>query len=143
VRQTGTLLGRYLAIGAFVFCIDVATFAAFVDAHLILPAATSLSFGIATATHFTLNRVLNFRNFERTIVQQLGTYLIVAAICLAIQNAAVLVGVHLLLMPPLLAKIAGIAINIPIGFLGHRYLTFDRGIVARLRRHDAALGSSR
>jgi putative flippase GtrA len=141
-RQTQLLLTRYVAIGAFVFCVDIGTFQAFLRAGLILPAATSASFGIAIATHFTLNRFLNFRNFERTIVQQFGTYLVVAGLALLIQNGAVLGGVHLLGLPPLVAKIIGIAINVPLGFFGHRYLTFGRGILGTLRR-DATMDSSR
>jgi putative flippase GtrA len=143
-RRTQLLLARYICIGAFVFCVDVGTFQVFVRAGLILPAATSLSFGIATATHFTLNRFLNFRNFERTIAQQLGTYLIVAGVALLIQNAAVLGGVHFLGLPPVVAKIMGIALNLPIGFLGHRHLTFGRGIAATIRSwREATPGSFR
>ena len=141
-RRTQLLLIRYVAIGGFVFCVDVATFQALLRAGLILPAATSLSFLLAMATHFTLNRFLNFRNFERTIVQQLGTYLIVAAVALLIQNGAVLSGVYLLGWPPLLAKIAGIAINLPFSFLGHRYLTFGHGIVGTLRRRRTSVPDS-
>ena len=141
-RRTQLLLIRYVAIGGFVFCVDVATFQALLRAGWILPAATSLSFTLAIATHFTLNRFLNFRNFERTIVQQLGTYLIVAAVALLIQNGAVLSGVYLLGWPPLLAKIAGIAINVPLGFLGHRYLTFGHGIAGTLRRRRTSVPDS-
>lgn len=141
-RRTQLLLIRYVAIGGFVFCVDVATFQALLRAGLILPAATSLSFLLAMATHFTLNRFLNFRNFERTIVQQLGTYLIVAAVALLIQNGAVLSGVYFLGWPPLLAKIAGIAINLPFSFLGHRYLTFGHGIVGTLRRRRTSVPDS-
>ena len=132
-RTTQLLLARYVAIGAFVFCVDVGTFQAFFRAGLILPVATSLSFGIAISAHFTLNRFLNFRNFERTITQQFGTYVIVAGVALLIQNAAVLGGVHYLGLPPVLAKVFGIALNFPIGFFGHRYLTFGRGIAATIR----------
>ena len=35
--------------------------------------------------------------------------------------------------PPLLGKFVSIAFNVPIGFFGHRYLTFGRGISATLK----------
>ncbi len=134
-RRTQLLFIRYVAIGGFVFCIDVGTFALFARAGFWLPVATSTSYLIAICSHFTLNRFFNFRNFERTILQQAGTYVVVAAFALLIQNAAVLVGVHLFGLPPLLAKVAGIAVNVPLGFLGHRYLTFGAGIAATVRRY--------
>jgi putative flippase GtrA len=141
-RRTQSLFARYLAIGGFVFCIDVGSFQTLVKAGLFLPAATSLSFLLAVSTHFTLNRFFNFRNFDRTIVQQAGTYVVVAGLALLIQNAAVLSGVHLFGLSPIVAKIVGIAINVPIGFFGHRYLTFGRGIVATLQRRRAATPGS-
>lgn len=136
------MLARYLAIGAFVFCVDVGSFQAFVRAGLFLPVATTTSFLLATVTHFTLNRFLNFRNFERSIIQQARTYVVVAGVALLIQNAAVLTGVYVFHLLPLLSKIIGIAINIPIGFLGHRYLTFGDGIAGTLRRYRSASSGS-
>jgi len=133
------LFGRYLTIGALVFCVEIAAFGVFVKAGLVLPAATSFSFLIATSTHFTLNRFFNFRNFDRTMLQQARTYVVIAGVALIIQNAVVLAGVHLLGLTPVAAKIVGIALNIPLGFLGHRYLTFGAGIVAVVRRYQAAL----
>jgi putative flippase GtrA len=114
-----------------------------VRAGFLLPIATSASFLLAIMTHFTLNRFLNFRNFERTIVDQARTYVVVASVALVIQNAAVLTGVYLFHLVPLLAKIIGIAINLPIGFVGHRYLTFGHGIVGTLRRYRSASSSGR
>lgn len=141
--KTGWLLARYLAIGGFVFAIEIASFQAFVHAGFLLPVATSLSFLLAVSAHFTLNRFFNFRNFERTIVQQAGTYAVVAAFALFVQNAIVQVGVHVLTLSPLAAKVAGIAVNVPLGFLGHRYLTFGRGIGAALRRLYLSAGGAR
>lgn len=134
-RRTRALFLRYVTIGGFVFCIDVGSFALFVRAGFLLPIATSLSFLLAVTAHFTLNRVWNFRNFERTIVQQARTYVVVGAFALLVQNAAVLAGVRLFGLPAVVAKVIGIAINVPLGFLGHRYLTFGAGITATLRRH--------
>ena len=141
-RRTQVLFARYLAIGAFVFCVDAGSFQIFVRAGLLLPVATTTSFLLAIAAHFTLNRFLNFRNFERTIVEQARTYVMVAAAALLIQNVAVLVGVYAFHLMPLVAKVVGIAINVPIGFLGHRYLTFGDGIAGTLRRYRSASSGS-
>ena len=100
--------------------------------------ATALSYLLAVATHFTLNRFLNFRNFERSMLQQVRTYIVIAAACLGIQEAVVIGCVQLAHLPPLLAKVAGVLINIPIGFFGHRYLTFGGGIAGAIRRLRAS-----
>jgi len=36
-------------------------------------------------------------------------------------------------MTPLVGKLIAVAVNIPLGFLGHRYLTFGTGIKGALR----------
>ncbi len=140
-RQTQLLFARYLLIGGFVFCLDIGSFQVFLKSGAFrafgpysLAVVTAASYLLAVATHFTLNRFLNFRNFERTIVQQARTYVVVAALCGAIQLAVVEGGVHILGLPPLVAKILAVAINVPIGFLGHRYLTFGHGIAGAIRR---------
>jgi putative flippase GtrA len=133
-RQTQLLLARYLLIGGFVFCLDVGSFQALVRAGLFRPLATTLSFLLAVSTHFTLNRFVNFRRFERSVLDQARTYAVVAGVSLLLQIAIVEAGVRLLGLPPIVAKIIAVAINIPIGFLGHRYLTFGEGIAVAVRR---------
>jgi putative flippase GtrA len=128
---------RYVAIGGFVFLIDVGSFKLLFARGVILSIATVLSYLLAVATHFTLNRVYNFRNFERSVLQQARTYAVVAGFCLVVQLGVVEAGVRLLHLDPTLAKAAGVVVNIPLGFLGHRYLTFGHGIGATIRRMRA------
>ncbi|HTA38150.1 MAG TPA: hypothetical protein VK760_03700, partial [Candidatus Acidoferrales bacterium] len=47
---------------------------------------------------------------------------------LGIVKGAVLLGV-----PPLGGKLLAIAFNLPLGFFGHRHLTFGRGIASAVR----------
>ena len=133
-RRTQLLFGRYLLIGGFVFCLDIGSFQALIKAGTFRPLATTLSYLLAIATHFTLNRFLNFRRFERSVVQQGGTYLVIAGFSLLLSIAIVEAGVRLLGLPSLAAKIIAVAVNVPVGFLGHRYLTFGAGIGVVVRR---------
>jgi putative flippase GtrA len=128
-------LARYLSIGGMVFCIDVGLFALLLHARWpLLPVAT-LSYGAGVIAHFTLNKYVNFRAHDRPVHLQASNYSIVAFACwlttLAIVKLAVAFGV-----PPLAGKLAAVAVNVPVGFLGHRNVTFGRGVFAMLfRRH--------
>jgi putative flippase GtrA len=125
-------LGRYLTIGGIVFCIDVGSFAALLRAGVPLLVTTTISYGLGISSHFTLNKYANFRAHDRPVHSQAVTYGIVAFVCwlttLGIVKGAVVLGA-----PPLAGKLIAIACNLPLGFLGHRYFTFGRGIVATLR----------
>jgi putative flippase GtrA len=135
-RRTQLLLVRYLAIGGFVFMLNLAALSWLLHVHAPYWLAFGVAFVVSLAAHFTLNRFLNFRNFERTIVQQAGTYSAVAAICFLVQ---VTVGPLALRMglPPLFALAIAVGLNVPIGFLGHRYLTFGHGIAGAIKRMRA------
>jgi putative flippase GtrA len=125
-------LARYLTIGGAVFCIDVGSFAGFLRAGIPLLVTTTLSYGLGIASHFTLNKYVNFRAHDRPVHAQAVTYGIVAFVCwlttLGIVKGAVAFGA-----PPLAGKLLAIAFNLPLGFLGHRYFTFGRGIVSTIR----------
>lgn len=130
-------LARYLSIGSFVFCVDFGLFALLLRAHWPLMLVTTTSFGVGVATHFTLNKYVNFRAHERPVHHQASTYGVVVFACWLITLGVVKVAVSFG-MPPLVGKLIAVAVNVPIGFLGHRYLTFGRGIVHafRLARDD-------
>lgn len=133
-RRTQLLFSRYILIGGFVFCLDIGSFLTLIKAGTFRPLATTLSYLLAIAAHFTLNRFLNFRRFERSVMQQAGTYLIIVGFSLTLSIAIIETGVRLLGLPPLAAKLIAVAVNFPVGFLGHRYLTFGTGIGVAVRR---------
>jgi putative flippase GtrA len=126
-------LARYLTIGGFVFAIDIGSFALLLRSRLALLLVASIAYGLGILAHFTLNKYVNFRAHHRPLADQATTYGIVAFVCwlttLAIVKLATGVGV-----PPLGAKVIAVALNIPIGFWGHRTLTFGHGIVNAVRR---------
>jgi putative flippase GtrA len=125
-------LARYLTIGGIVFCIDVGSFAGFLRVGIPLLVTTTISYLLGITSHFLLNKYVNFRAHDRPAHSQAVTYGIVAFVCwlttLGIVKGAVLLGA-----PPLGGKLLAIAFNLPLGFFGHRHLTFGRGILSTIR----------
>jgi putative flippase GtrA len=128
---------RYVAIGGFVFVLDVGSFKLMYARGVVLAVATTMSYLLAVATHFTLNRLYNFRNFNRTLWRQARTYAVVAALCWVVQLGVVESLFRILHIDATVAKAVGVIVNIPLGFIGHRYLTFGHGIGATIRRMRA------
>jgi putative flippase GtrA len=129
-------LARYLTIGGFVFVIDIGSFAGFLRLGWPLMLVATVAYGLGICTHFTLNKYVNFRAHDRPLQHQAATYGMVAFLCwlttLGIIKLAVGFGV-----PPLAGKLIAVGANLPLGFLGHRYLTFGRGISATVRHFFA------
>ncbi|HTA40255.1 MAG TPA: GtrA family protein, partial [Candidatus Acidoferrales bacterium] len=63
-------LARYLTIGGIVFCIDVGSFAALLRAGVPLLVTTTIAYGFGIASHFTLNKYVNFRAHDRPVHAQ-------------------------------------------------------------------------
>jgi putative flippase GtrA len=127
-RAASAQFVRYLIIGSTVFCIDVGSFQILVRIRVLLVAAVTISYILGITTHFTLNRYWNFRVFERSIGRQARTYFIIALSQLPITIAIVEARVHIAKLSPLEAKVLAVAVNVPLSFLAHKYLTFGAGI---------------
>ena len=118
----------YLFIGGITFCVDMGSFLVLIYLfELLRPLSSSIAFLLGLACHFSLNKYFNFKSFERVIYQQLRTYIFVVGINLLITVIVIEISCELLNIPPFYAKCAAVAVNIPIGFLGHKYLTFGEG----------------
>jgi len=133
-KETLRSLIRYLGIGGFVFLLDIATFQLSIKAGIYRPLATTIAYVLAVTAHFLLNKFFNFRNFDRSTARQLRTYLVVVIFSWLVTLLVIEVSVRWLGWLPLWAKILAIVINIPVGFLANRYLTFGAGIGATLRK---------
>ena len=118
----------YLFIGGITFCVDMGSFLVFIYLFKLLrPLSSSIAFLLGLACHFSLNKYFNFKSFERVIYQQLRTYIFVVGINLLVTVIVIEILCELLNILPFYAKCAAVAVNIPIGFLGHKYLTFGEG----------------
>lgn len=97
-------------------------------------AAVSISYAVAVALQFFLNKYYNFRAFDRMILHQAGTYVIVTVVTYALTVVIVEIGVRALHLAPLLALLLTLPVGLPVAYLGNRYLTFGPGVLAGWRR---------
>jgi len=119
---------RYVVIGSTVFCIDVGSFQWMVQSRAFLWVAVIVSYLLGVAVHFSLNKYWNFRDYQRTVVQQARTYALIAAGQMITTLGIVEAGVHLLKISPLESKILAVFINVPLFFFAHKHMTFGPGI---------------
>jgi putative flippase GtrA len=125
-------LARYVSIGGVVTGVDVGTFAILLRARWPLLAVITVAYSLGVMTHFSLNKYVNFRAHDRPVQHQAATYGVVVVTCWAM-TTAIVKGAVALGIPPLLGKLIAVAFTFPFGFLGHRHLTFGRGLTAALR----------
>ncbi len=130
-------LARYLAIGGFVFVVDVGLFWLLVNAHVFLAAAVTIAYCVAVCVHFTLNKYANFRAHDRPWYHQASTYAVVAFVCWVVTLIVVEFCFRIVGLSPLVSKVTAVAVNMPVGFVGHRFLTFGPGVVRAIRRVSA------
>jgi putative flippase GtrA len=119
--------------------VDVGTFQILLLTPMYVPLVTTLSYGVAVVAHFMLNKFFNFKNFERSTIRQFRTYLVIVVVCWLITILVIQISVSKLSLTPLQAKLIAVIINIPIGFLCHKYLTFSAGVRTKLRQLQRSL----
>jgi putative flippase GtrA len=124
----------YLAIGFTVLAIDLSVLRLLLLTDVNRDIAVSVAYFVAISAHFSLNRWCNFRNFSRSIHAQASTYLVVTTLNWLLTLGGVEAGVRFFALSPFAAKLFTIPLNLPVNFLGHRYLTFGNGILAELNR---------
>ncbi len=95
--------------------------------------ALGLSYTIAVSAQFVLNKYCNFRAFDRTVVQQAGTYVVIAALVYAVSIPIIEFSVRILHLGAMVGLLFTVPICLPIGYLGNRYLTFGPGILRSIR----------
>ena len=132
-RPALRFFAQYLCIGALVMAIDFGTFALLMRIGVTLAIALTIAYVLGVTAHFTLNRFLNFRNFDRAMHEQFRTYLAIVFVSWLVTLAVTETGFRLLGFTPMFSKLCAVAINLPIGFFGHRHLTFGPGITHTAR----------
>ena len=123
----------YVIIGALAVGVDLGALALLLRAHAAIWIAVSLAFLASVVVHFTLNKYYNFRNFDRPVAAQARTYLIIATVVWLFTLAWVEFFVRWFGLPVLLAKITVMPVNVVIGYLATRFLTFGPGIGSAVR----------
>jgi putative flippase GtrA len=123
----------YASIGGFVQVVDIGVFRTLLSARAVPELAATVAGAIAMVVHFGLNKYVNFRNHDRPVYKQAGTYLAVGCLWWVVTLTIIASLTRLFGVPPLYAKLVAVAVNFPVGYLAHRYLTFGKGITATYR----------
>ena len=123
----------YASIGGFVQVVDIGLFRTFLAARAVPELAATAAGAVAMVVHFSLNKYVNFRNHDRPVYRQAGTYLVVGFIWWVVTLTIIASLTRLFGVPPLYAKLVAVAVNFPVGYLAHRHLTFGKGITATVR----------
>ena len=119
---------RYYCVGATALFIDVCVFQTLVLLGFVPVGAAALSYGVAGTVHFLSNRIWTFKALHRTPTAQLPTYAGVVIAAWAVTVVVVGACTANLHFSPLAAKFTAIAATVPMGFFGHKYLTFGIGL---------------
>jgi len=131
--STALLALRYYCVGALALGIDVALFQGLIRASVPPVGAAAASYAMAASVHFFVNRTWSFKAFDRSAVSQARTYGFVLFVAWITTIGVVGFGTGFLHVTPLVSKAMAILVTLPMGFLGHRYLTFGGGLRAALR----------
>ena len=133
LSATVLLALKYYSVGALAVIIDVGLFQGLIRAGALPVAAAASSYAIAACAHFFLNRTWSFKAFHRSAASQATTYGFVVFVAWITTIGVVAFGTGFLHLTPILSKALALIVTLPMGFLGHRYLTFGSGLRAALR----------
>jgi putative flippase GtrA len=117
-------LGKFCAVGASGYVINLVVFAALVSAGLHYVSAAILSFGVAVTNNYVWNRVWTFRGARGAIAYQGIRFFIVALVALAVNEVLLLtfVGAGL---STLLSQALAVALATPVNFVGNKMWSFS------------------
>lgn len=124
---------RYYCIGSASLAIDVCVFQFIVLLTGAPVLAAVCSYAVAGVFHFTMNRIWTFKAFHRSAVLQVPAYGLVVATAWVITVCIVAWCTGVPHLNPLVAKFIAIGFTLPIGFFGHKYLTYGSGVIASLQ----------
>lgn len=123
----------YLGIQGIAMTVDFSVLAAALRIGVPVLVAVPFALAIALALHFLLNRHYNFRNFDRPLLRQAGTYLVLAVMMSAFAVLWVEALSQWFGVPVLIAKLLSMPITAVLGYITTRDLTFGPGIVHSIR----------
>ncbi len=122
---------NYIWIGIVGEAILFGAFALLLAAGMERIAALAVSYAVAVSAQFVFNKYCNFRAFDRTFMQQAGTYVVITGVVYLVSVAVLEMSARLFRLSPIVGLLLTIPICLPIGYLGNRYLTFGPGILLR------------
>jgi putative flippase GtrA len=119
-------LGKFCAVGAVGYLVNLAVYDALLHEHLHYLAAATCSFLVAVTSNYTWNRIWTFREHRGHLGIQGMRFFLVSLVALG-ANLAVL---HLLIayggLGKLLAQAVAIVVVTPLNFVGNKLWSFRR-----------------
>lgn len=115
----GYCISGALGVGVYILLLTACT-----HAGLASFASFTLSYVVAVSAQFMMNRHWNFRAFDRPIYIQAATYAIVTVTNYVFMIAVEEGAIHAFRATNLVAYLLSVPVNVPIGYLANRYLTF-------------------
>ena len=132
VRRTARQAVTYGLVGIVATVVDWGTFVTANHAlHLEKHWALTASFLLGAATNFLLNKTITFQNSCRRIDQQIGVYLLIALIVLALSHGCFYL-IHerwQLIASPDLSRVAVTFVMYPITFILSKVIIFNPKVI--------------
>src|SRR5579884_3296340 len=131
--ETRRTFALYVLIGALGVSFYVVALWALLHVGTPYFAAFTGAFILGVSAQFMMNRYFNFRAFQRTVHHQAGTYAVVTVLSYLTMMGVVSFAMRVFHFKPVLAYLLSVPINLPVGYLANRYLTFGDGILSAVR----------
>ena len=118
-------LVKYLFVGVAATIIDFVFLYALTEwlGFWYLLSAT-ISFILAAAANYVLNKIWTFQNKDKKIARQFMIFIGVAIVGLAINNSILYVGVEYFGLWYMFSKVLATVASLIWNFIGHKYITF-------------------
>jgi putative flippase GtrA len=117
---------RYYCIGFLAVSADVALYQSLVLAGAAPVISAIVAYGIIGSLHFLASRIWTFAAFHRPATSQVSAYVFVVACAWVATAFLVAWGVESLHESAIQAKLVAVLLTTPIGYFGHKYITFGR-----------------
>jgi putative flippase GtrA len=118
-------LAKFCVVGASGYLVNLAVFAALVDAGLHYSVAAACSFLVAVTNNYTWNRLWTFRHQRGHVAYQGLRFLVVALVALA-ANELILAALVASGLGKVVAQAIAIVLVTPINFIGNKLWSFRR-----------------
>ena len=118
-------LAKFATVGASGYVVNLAVYAALIDAGLHYNLAALCSFLVAVTNNYTWNRLWTFRGERGHIAYQGIRFLVVSVVALA-ANEVLLTALVASGVGKILAQAIAVVLVMPINFLGNKLWSFKR-----------------
>lgn len=116
----------YAAIGALGVALYLGVLWLLLHVGVARYVAVTAAYAVALTVHFILNRFSNFKAFDRPVHQQAPVYLLTVLVNYLVMLCTVAFGTRYWHMSAFEASVLAGFVTLPIGFLGTRYLAFNK-----------------